>query len=249
MHIQTKKIIWQKDREERQSAASRMTNRLAVVLVVSLAVICAGIAAVFQAHAPLHAAVLFLALFGLAWMPVSGWLLARLYRRVRASEMDDRELEAQRQIELFRAARRDSLTGLPSRPVFAEVLSGLAGSGRPSALLVIDIDRFSEINATYGDSTGDTMLRAVGDRLRTIAGQREHVGRLDGDEFALVVDKPEELKHLAETTAQILRQMMEPYPAGGVRWCVQWNDRDACADMAYTLGHCNESCNRKVRGR
>jgi diguanylate cyclase (GGDEF)-like protein len=216
MHIQTKKIIWQKDREERQSAASRMTNRFAVVLVVSLAVICAGIAAAFQAHAPLHAAVLFLALFGLAWMPVSGWLLARLYRRVRASEIDDRELEAQRQIELFRAARRDSLTGLPSRPVFAEVLSGLAGSGRPSALLVIDIDRFSEINATYGDSTGDTMLRAVGDRLRTIAGQREHVGRLDGDEFALVVDKPEELKHLAETTAQILRQMMEPYPAGGM---------------------------------
>lgn len=186
------------------------------MLVSVLALISLGVAAALQPHSPLHAGVLFFAFFGLAWMPVSGWLLLRLHRRAKASEIDDRELEAQRQIELFRASRRDALTGLPSRPVFAEVLSGIAGSGRPAALLVIDIDRFSEINATYGDSTGDGTLRAVGDRLRTIAGQREHVGRLDGDEFALVVDKPDELKHLVETTSQILRQMMEPYPAGGI---------------------------------
>jgi diguanylate cyclase (GGDEF)-like protein len=193
-----------------------LTNRFAAVLITVLVLVSAAVAAVFQSGSLVRFVVLFVAVFGLGWVPVSIVLLRQVYRRARAAETGDREIDAQRQIELFRASRKDALTGLPSRPVFAEVLSGLVGSGRPYALLVIDIDRFSDINTTYGDSAGDATLRAVGDRLRTIAGQREHVGRLDGDEFALVVEKPEELKRLNETATQILRQMMEPYPAGGI---------------------------------
>jgi diguanylate cyclase (GGDEF)-like protein len=185
-------------------------------VIIGLAAVSLAIAAGLERHSLANLLVLWLALFGLAWMPVSAWLLHKLSERALARSADDSALHAQRQLEMFRATRRDALTGLPTRPIFAESLAGVVGSGRPAALLLIDIDRFNEINSTYGDPAGDDMLRAVGERLRTIAGQREHVGRLDGDEFALVLDNPDEMKHLAETTARILRQLMEPYPAGGI---------------------------------
>jgi diguanylate cyclase (GGDEF)-like protein len=216
MYIQASKVSVRHDVEGHHSTVTKMSSLKTAALVGSLAAVSLAIAATLQRQSLIGFLVLWLALFGLAWMPVSALLLHRFYRRAQARAADETALHTQRQVELFRATRRDALTGLPSRPVFSEVLSGIAGSGRPAALLVIDIDRFNEINSTYGDSAGDDLLRAVGERLRTIAGQREHVGRLDGDEFALVLDKPEEMKHLAETTGRILRQLMEPYPAGGI---------------------------------
>jgi diguanylate cyclase (GGDEF)-like protein len=202
-----------------------MSSLKTAAIVAGLAAVSLAIAAGLQRHSLSGFLVLSLALFGLAWMPVSALLLHRVYQRARVRAADESALHAQRQVELFRATRRDALTGLPSRPFFAEVLSGIVGSGRPGALLLIDIDQFNEINSIYGDAAGDDMLRAIGERLRTIAGQREHVGRLDGDEFALVVDKAEELKNLSDTTTQILRQMMEPYPAGGI-----------LLDIAFSIG-------------
>jgi len=216
MHIQATKISLRHDVEGQPYAPAGLNGLRTAGVIVALAAVSAAIAAGMQRHSLANFLVLWLALFGLAWMPVSAWLLHKFNERARARAADENAAHAQRQLELFRATRRDALTGLPTRPIFSEVLGGVVGSGRLAALLVIDIDRFNEINSTYGDPVGDDMLRAVGERLRTIAGQREHVGRLDGDEFALVLDKPDDLKHLAEATARILRQLMEPYPAGGI---------------------------------
>jgi len=216
MHIQATKISLRHDVGGQHSAASGLSSLKTAAVIAVLAGITLALAAGVQRHSLANLLVLWLALFGLAWMPVSAWLMHKLSEGARTRSADESAQHAQRQLELFRATRRDALTGLPTRPIFAEVLAGVAGGDRPAALLVIDIDRFSEINSTYGDPAGDDMLRAVGERLRTIAGQREHVGRLDGDEFALVLDKPEEMKRLSETASRILRQLMEPYPAGGI---------------------------------
>lgn len=159
---------------------------------------------------------MWLGVFGLFWLPVSAWLLCHLAGIAKAHNKDESALEAQRQIEMFRATRKDALTGLQNRAVFGEMLAGLVSSGRPAALLVVDIDRFSDVNAIYGDSVGDDLLRAFSDRLRTLAGKREQVGRLDGDEFALVIDNPDELKSLSQTMPRILERLNEPFPASGI---------------------------------
>jgi len=216
MHIQTQKISWRQDLEGQKLASPRSGGSRTVILILCLVVASAAVAGIVQHESIVSFALAWLALLGLYWIPVSALLIHRLYRATKSQLSDDSLEQAQRQLELFRATRRDALTGLPSRPIFVEILSGMIGGERPAALIVVDIDRFNEINTTYGDSTGDDLLRAVADRLRTIAGQREHVGRLDGDEFALVVDKTDELKRLGDTAAQILRRMSEPYPAGGI---------------------------------
>jgi diguanylate cyclase (GGDEF)-like protein len=216
MHIPTQNLSKRRDIERRKSASSKMSSSRIGTLILCLVVASAVVAALLAHRSVMGFAEAWAALLGLAWMPASGIMLHRYYLAAKANAVDEGSLQAQRQVELFRATRRDSLTGLPSRPVFAEMLSGIVGAERPAALLVVDIDRFNEINSVYGDSTGDDLLRAVADRLRTIAGQREHVGRMDGDEFALVVEKPEELKRLGETVTQILQQLTAPYPAGGI---------------------------------
>jgi diguanylate cyclase (GGDEF)-like protein len=215
MHIQSTKMSWQPAGERKLAPAPTVTARKLFGLLAAFAVLALGVAAGLQHHSLPGFLILWLALSGVAWIPVSTILIRRMSAQIKAREADENALHAQRQVELFRATRRDALTGLPSRSIFYEVLAGLIAA-RPAALLVIDIDHFNEINATYGDATGDDLLRAVGDRLRTIAGQREYVGRLDGDEFALVVDRSDELKRLTDTVAQVLMEMSQPYPASGI---------------------------------
>ncbi len=159
---------------------------------------------------------IWLGVFAIGWAPVSFWMLRRGVTRAYVRATDDNAHQAQHQIEIFRATRRDALTGLPTRAVFSELLGGLAGGDKPVALLVIDIDNFSRINGQYGDGTGDDMLRAFTDRLRTIAGNRDRVGRLDGDEFALILDKPDDLGKLKTAIAFAQTRLTEPYPTAGV---------------------------------
>jgi diguanylate cyclase (GGDEF)-like protein len=175
-----------------------------------------GIAAALHHHPVDWLPLTWLGVFAVGWAPVSFWMLRSAVRRAYTRATDDNSHQAQHQIEIFRATRRDALTGLPTRAVFSELLAGLVGGEKPAALLVIDLDNFSKINGQHGDGTGDDLLRAFADRLRTIAGGRDRVGRLDGDEFALLIDKPEDLRNLDDTTAFVQSRLTEPYPTAGV---------------------------------
>jgi diguanylate cyclase (GGDEF)-like protein len=87
-------------------------------------------------------------------------------------------------------ARHDPLTGLASRSNFgAELRAAIAASrdGAPLVVMMLDLDRFKEINDTFGHGTGDTLLRAVGARLERLRGPGDVLARLGGDEFALLV--------------------------------------------------------------
>jgi diguanylate cyclase (GGDEF)-like protein len=179
-------------------------------------------------------AIAVLAAFGVIWLPVSLVLLIAARRRQRDHAAEESALQAQRQLEIFLATRRDGLTGLQSRVVFLDALTDHVAQSRAFGLLLIDLDRFGMINGMHGDKIGNEILRAFADRLRTIAGKREHVARLDGDEFALLLDAPEELRDIDQAAMRVLRRLSEPYPAAG-----QLLDLTASMGIALSPQHGN----------
>ncbi|MCB0958726.1 MAG: EAL domain-containing protein [Acidimicrobiales bacterium] len=91
------------------------------------------------------------------------------------------------QLEVLRLATVDELTGLANRHRFTTELDRRVASG-PTALGIVDLDNFKEINDTLGHATGDRLLAAVAGRLRESVGAAGICARLGGDEFALLLE-------------------------------------------------------------
>ncbi|MBB4199400.1 hypothetical protein CCR94_06085 [Rhodoblastus sphagnicola] len=102
-----------------------------------------------------------------------------LYARLRAAERLN-----QMQHKLLEMATRDGLTGLYNRAAFFHRAASLCGA-RPVVAIMTDIDHFKAINDNYGHAVGDRAIRAVADCLKS---QGDIVGRLGGEEFALLLD-------------------------------------------------------------
>ena len=89
-------------------------------------------------------------------------------------------------------ARIDALTKIPNRMQFQHLLQrGIARArraGKPLCLFYVDIDHFKEINDTFGHLAGDTTLETVAERLSAALPKKSIIGRLAGDEFAIMVD-------------------------------------------------------------
>jgi diguanylate cyclase (GGDEF)-like protein len=105
----------------------------------------------------------------------------------RGQLLDDlRRAAAEREYQ----ALHDPLTGLPNRTLFTDRVRQAAAALGPDgrlAVLLIDLDRFKEINVTLGHASGDLVLREVGVRLRAGVPDSNLVARLGGDEFAVLV--------------------------------------------------------------
>jgi len=99
----------------------------------------------------------------------------------------------------------DSLTGLPNRPNFLEQIDLAAArgrrSGKPFAVLFLDIDQFRSLNDTYGHATGDPVLIAVAERLRHTLRQGDGLARYGDDEFAVLMD----LAGIEEADEEVLK--------------------------------------------
>ncbi|MCX5497090.1 GGDEF domain-containing protein [Kaistia dalseonensis] len=94
--------------------------------------------------------------------------------------------------QLREAALRDSLTGLANRrALFEQGAAILGGRARrqPVAVLTFDLDRFKQVNDLYGHPVGDAALRAFADAARASLRPDDHVGRIGGEEFAVIMEQ------------------------------------------------------------
>jgi diguanylate cyclase (GGDEF)-like protein len=123
-----------------------------------------------------------------------------------------------RQRALRMLSRIDELTGLPNRRTFySDVPSrlGEVGSGRRSALVLLDLDRFKEVNDSLGHNVGDRLLVQVSARLASRLRGTDLLTRLGGDEFAILLTNAGSEE--AVTVARKLREAMaEPFLLEGI---------------------------------
>jgi diguanylate cyclase (GGDEF)-like protein len=139
------------------------------------------------------------------------------------STYDDVTERRQAESRISYMATHDPLTDLPNRSFLRDRLSQLLFGAaklegesfqRNSALLLLDLDRFKEINDTLGHAAGDRLLRMVADRLRDLVGEEDLVARLGGDEFA-ILHSVENAEAAAKLARRIIDALIAPYDLEG----------------------------------
>lgn len=127
----------------------------------------------------------------------------------------DVTLEYERKLVDSRLAEYDSLTGLNNRHKMdgqiERTLSAYKASGRPCALLMMDLDKFKRVNDTLGHQAGDQLLVQVAERLRSIVGDRGKIGRLGGDEFQVMIPDEDDREKLGILADKIIQILSQPY--------------------------------------
>jgi diguanylate cyclase len=115
-----------------------------------------------------------------------------------------------------RLARTDDVTGLPNRRALFASLTGRAGGGEPTALLLVDLVRFVEVNNALGQRTGDEVLRLAGTRIREMLDEGEMLARLGDDEFAVLLPGADEERALG-TAHRVQAAFGSPFHVAGLR--------------------------------
>ena len=108
---------------------------------------------------------------------------------------------------LWKAANRDSLTGLFNRNYFDNILASTSTSDAVGGILMVDADHLKDVNDTLGHDAGDELIRIVARRLREAVGEDGTVARVGGDEFAVLVSAPADMEKLAAVANGILTAM------------------------------------------
>ncbi len=131
-------------------------------------------------------------------------------------QMIDITVQREAEHELARQALHDDLTGLPNRTLWTDrlrqALRQAARSGRPVAVLYVDVDHFKVINDTYGHQVGDGVLKAVARKLSELVRAEDTVARIGGDEFVVLcpdLGEREQAEHLAERIQLALRSAVD----------------------------------------
>jgi diguanylate cyclase (GGDEF)-like protein/PAS domain S-box-containing protein len=133
-----------------------------------------------------------------------------------------RKVEAQlleKQQHLDHLAHHDQLTGLPNRHFLQAHLPTAIEEARDTAtimaVLFLDLDRFKHINDTRGHETGDKLLKAVAERIRSVVRIEDVVVRMGGDEFIVVLKSVRGSEQVNETAGRINEVLSAPVPVDG----------------------------------
>jgi diguanylate cyclase (GGDEF)-like protein len=116
---------------------------------------------------------------------------------------------------LIHDAVHDSLTGLPNRELFMDRLQGAItrareGQANRPTVLVIDIDRFKNVNKSFGLVIGDSMLLTLGRRLSRHLNPQDTLARLGGDQFAILLISDADPHHVATLAERVRRALRTP---------------------------------------
>ncbi len=127
-------------------------------------------------------------------------------------------LEADRLLErLERQAAVDHLTQLANRNALESALDERLGDlSRPGAVVVLDLDRFKDVNDSLGHQFGDRMLCAVAGRLSGLLGPEDLAARLGGDEFAVLLGQVESADDLEERIDGLVDRVGRPLDLDGI---------------------------------
>jgi diguanylate cyclase (GGDEF)-like protein len=185
---------------ERSSLREKTGEALVPLLSAELFSALLTLAAVYLTHR-LGAAGF--ALFGLV-LAIFQYLIGELLTSKRRSEA------------LQRIATTDDLTGLANRERFREVVEQRIAAARAAdsrfAVLLMDLDRFKEINDTLGHHYGDVLLRELGPRLVSSVGEGGLVARLGGDEFGILLpEDTDDPAVLDVVLTRLFKSVSEPF--------------------------------------
>src|SRR4051812_19859885 len=227
--------LWQLDSENRVSyISSRMT---ALLGKPASALIGHSLPALLGGHADLGRILLEKAPFnnlemelktprGTRWISIAGDPIidtAGRFEGFRGVGSDITEIR-QTQERLTHLANMDVLSGLPNRgrvrQLLGESLRQATVSNVPCAIMFLDLDGFKPVNDTFGHPKGDAVLQAVAKRLCDQVGGEGHVGRMGGDEFAIVVSDAQSRRMVENLADRIIRSIAQPYIIEQIEICI-----------------------------
>jgi diguanylate cyclase (GGDEF)-like protein len=138
---------------------------------------------------------------------------------VSVASLEDITERKQAEEQLRHQAFHDGLTGLPNRQLLQDRLERAVESARREghqiAVLLLDLDRFKDINDALGHSAGDRLLKLVAARLLQAVRRSDTVARLGGDEFVLVVDGPVGRDAGDQVARHVLETFVQPFDLDG----------------------------------
>ena len=120
------------------------------------------------------------------------------------------ELKRQLSEKLYQAAH-DELTALPNRRSLNARLAAALEEGEPTALLLLDLDRFKEVNDVLGHHYGDQLLCAVGSRFRGLTRPDDLLARIGGDEFAVLLHPLNGIDQAIAVAERFGHSLAEPF--------------------------------------
>ncbi|HTW80256.1 MAG TPA: GGDEF domain-containing protein [Terracidiphilus sp.] len=116
-------------------------------------------------------------------------------------------------------ALHDELTGLPNRRLFEDRLNGALErarrTGTQTALLLVDLDRFKEVNDTVGHHIGDLLLQRVGQLFNGRVRRSDTVARTGGDEFSIILESPASREIAGRVGSSLIQLLEEPFDLEG----------------------------------
>jgi diguanylate cyclase (GGDEF)-like protein len=132
-------------------------------------------------------------------------------------------------------ATHDALTGLPNRMLFMTRAEAALNQGGGVAIVLLDVDRFKDVNDTLGHAIGDRLLCEISERLLRTAAGRATVARLGGDEFALLITDVVESASAVDVVDDLNREISRPIEMDGLTLAV-----GASAGIALAPAHGND---------
>ncbi|MDX1491424.1 MAG: bifunctional diguanylate cyclase/phosphodiesterase [Pseudohongiellaceae bacterium] len=113
--------------------------------------------------------------------------------------------------------KADPLTGLGNRQDFRDQLSAILGAATKSntvGLLLIDVDQFKKVNASYGQGAGDALIQLIAERIRSSLSESQYLSRIGGNEFAVLFEDPmgKVQTSCKQCVDSIIEAMSKPFP-------------------------------------